>query len=204
MSFDKILRDLRKEKHFTQEDLAALLKLSKSTVSMYERGERMPSWEVLQSIADLFDVETDLLLGREKNALPKNVRPIQTKRFPLLGEIACGEPVFASEEHEAFVEAENSIQADFCLRAKGDSMVGARIHDGDLVFIRSQPTVENGEIAAVIINDEATLKRWYFYPESAKLLLIPENPAYEPLVYVGEELNDVRCLGKAVCFMSRL
>ena len=204
MEFEKILRELRKAKHYTQEELARHLSVSKSTVSMYERGERLPSWEVLQKIADLFDVETDLLLGREKLTLPTNVRPFQTKRIPLLGEIACGEPIFATEEHGEFVEAESSVRADFCLTAKGDSMIGARIYDGDLVFIQSQPTVENGEIAAVIINEEATLKRWYYYPDSAKLVLVPENPAYEPLVYVGEELNAVRCLGKAVSFMSYL
>ena len=204
MEFEKILRELRKAKHYTQEELARHLSVSKSTVSMYERGERLPSWEVLQKIADLFDVETDLLLGREKLTLPANVRPFQTKRIPMLGEIACGEPIFATEEHGEFVEAESSVRADFCLTAKGDSMIGARIYDGDLVFIQSQPTVENGEIAAVIINEEATLKRWYYYPDSAKLVLIPENPAYEPLVYVGEELNAVRCLGKAVSFMSYL
>jgi len=204
MGFDTILRNLRKDKHYTQDALASMLDVSKSTVSMYERGERMPSWDVLQKIADLFEVETDLLLGREKGILPKNVRPVQTKRIPLLGEIACGEPIFATEDRGVFVEAENSIHADFCLTAKGDSMVGARINDGDLVFIRKQPTVENGEIAAVIINDEATLKRWYYYPETAKLVLVPENPSYEPLVYVGEELNAVRCLGKAVCFTGYL
>ena len=83
-------------------------------------------------------------------------------------------------------------------------MTGARINDGDVVFIKEQPTVENGEIAAVIIDNEATLKRWYFYPEKHKLLLTPANDKYEPFVYVGEELNEIRCLGKAVCFMSNL
>ena len=83
-------------------------------------------------------------------------------------------------------------------------MIGARIFDGDRVFIRSQPTVDNGQIAAVIIGDSATLKRWYYYPEQSKLILTPENPAYEPLVFVGDELAEVRCLGRAVSFMSNL
>lgn len=94
------------------------------------------------------------------------------------------------------------IRADFCLRACGDSMINARIYDGDIVFIREQPMVEKGEIAAVIINDEATLKRVYYYPEQNKIILNPENPAYEPFVYVGEELNSIRILGKAIAFQS--
>ena len=81
-------------------------------------------------------------------------------------------------------------------------MTGARIFDGDLVFIRAQDAVDNGEIAAVIINDEATLKRVYFYPEEGKLILSPENPRYAPLVYVKEELDSIKILGKAVAFQS--
>ena len=122
----------------------------------------------------------------------------------MLGEIACGEPIYTNEDFETFVEASMEINADFCLTAKGDSMIGARIHDGDVVFIKEQPIVDNGQIAAVIINDEATLKRWYYYPDKNKLVLTPENPKYEPLVYVGEELDTIRCLGKAVFFMSKV
>ncbi|MBQ9806382.1 MAG: helix-turn-helix domain-containing protein [Clostridia bacterium] len=204
MKFATILRDLRKKNGYTQEALAEKLKIAKSTVSMYEHGERMPNYATMQALADLFAVEMDVLYGREALPLPHNVRTVKTKKIPLLGEIACGEPIFAQEEHQAFVEAGENIQADFCLTAKGDSMIGARIHDGDVVFIRSQPMVENGEIAAVIIEDEATLKRWYYYPDTEKLVLTPENPSYEPLVYVGTELESVRCLGKAICFMSNL
>ena len=182
----------------------SLLGVSRQSVSKWETGQSIPDLDKIIKLADLFGVEMDVLYAREPRPLPHNIRAVKTKKIPLLGEIACGEPIFANEEHQAFVEAGDSIQADFCLTAKGDSMIGARIHDGDVVFIRSQPMVENGEIAAVIINDEATLKRWYFYPEAKKLVLTPENPAYEPLVYVGAELDGVRCLGKAVCFMSNL
>ena len=76
--------------------------------------------------------------------------------------------------------------------------------DGDIVFIREQPMVNNGEIAAVIIDDEATLKRVYYYPEKQKLMLVPENTKYEPLVYIGEELEQIRILGLAVAFQSDL
>ena len=120
----------------------------------------------------------------------------------MLGDIACGEPIYASEDRESYIMAGTDINADFCLRAKGDSMIGARILDGDIVFIKKAPTVNNGEIAAVIIGDEATLKRIYYYPQKGKLILQAENPKYEPLVYIGEELNEIRILGKAVAFQS--
>lgn len=138
------------------------------------------------------------------NKVMGSLRPITKKRFPMLGEIACGKPLYANEDHESYVDASADIDADFCLTAKGDSMIGARIHAGDVVFIKSMPIVDNGAIAAVIIDDEATLKRWYYYPEQQKLMLTAENPAYAPLMYVGEELNSITCLGKAVCFMSNL
>ena len=128
--------------------------------------------------------------------------PLRVKRLPVLGNIACGEPIYAEAEHESFVTVDGNIDADFCLVAQGDSMTGARIFDGDVVFIRSQDTVENGEIAAVIIGDEATLKRVYYYPKESKLILSPENTRYAPLVYLGEELDHIKILGKAVAFQS--
>lgn len=131
-----------------------------------------------------------------------NLSPISTQRVPMLGDIACGQPIIANEERESYVQVGKEINADFCLTARGDSMIGARILDGDIVFCRAQETVNNGEIAAVIIGDEATLKRVYFYPEKKKLVLQAENPKYEPFVYVGEELSDIRIIGKAVAFQS--
>ena len=77
-------------------------------------------------------------------------------------------------------------------------MIGSRIYNSDLVLCRKQPTVNNGEIAVVIIGDEATLKRVYFYPEKKKLILQAENPKYEPLIYEADELQNIRILGKAV------
>lgn len=139
---------------------------------------------------------------RDLNNQYDNIFPIETKKFPMLGEIACGEPIFADENKESYIEAGTDIHADFCLKAKGDSMINARILDGDIVFIKKQSMVDNGEIAAVIIENEATLKRVYYYPDKNKLILNPENPQYEPLVYIGEELNEIRILGKAVAFQS--
>ncbi len=204
MDFSERLKFLRKNKKITQEQLAAIIGVERSSVGKYESANVIPSFDVLGKMSEYFGVTIDYLLGNPAPSLPSNVHPIKLKRFPVLGEIACGKPIFASEDHETYIDASADIKADFCLIAKGDSMTGARINNGDVVFIREQPTVENGEIAAVIIGEEATLKRWYFYPEKKKLVLNPENPAFEPLVYIGPELNEVRCLGKAVSFMSKL
>ena len=116
--------------------------------------------------------------------------------------IAAGQPIFAEEHFESYVEAGANIRADFCLRVKGDSMINARICDGDIVFIRKQPDVNDGEIAAVLIDNEATLKR--VYKKKGEIILVAENPAYKPLVYKGEELNEIRILGKAIAFQSNV
>ena len=131
-----------------------------------------------------------------------NLFRIETKQFPLLGNIACGEPIFAEQNFEAYVEAGANVHADFCLRAKGDSMIGARIQDGDIVFIKKQEMVDDGEIAAVLIEDEATLKRVYYDQESGVLQLFAENPKYKTMRFTGEELDHIRILGKAVAFQS--
>ena len=132
------------------------------------------------------------------------IRPVTRKRFRMLGDIACGQPIFANEEHETYVDASATIDADFCLTARGDSMINAGIKNGDVVFIKQRPIVDNGDIAAIIIDGEATLKYWFYYPEKKKLVLNPANQSYEPLVYVGAELDEITCLGKAVCYMSKL
>jgi len=205
MNFPTIFKQLRKEKKLTQEQIAARLGVSKSTVSMYENGGRVPPYEMMERISRLFEVDMNRLFGQPSAVpLPDGVRPVQTRRFPMLGEIACGEPIVANAEYEVYVDASSDVNADFCLTAKGDSMIGARILDGDVVFIRAQEIVENGKIAAVIIDNEANLQRWYYFPEKQKLILTPENPAYEPLVFIGEELADIKCIGQAVSVMSRL
>jgi repressor LexA len=135
---------------------------------------------------------------------PENVSPLRLCRYPILGEIACGSPILAVEDPDAGYVTAAETNADFCLTAKGDSMIGARIFDGDEVFIQQTDLVENGEIAAVVVDGEATLKRVYYYPEEEKLILSPENPAYEPLVFVGRELADIRILGRAVAFQAKL
>lgn len=199
MTVHERLRKLRIERGMSQEELALKVGYDgRSAISKAEKGERGISHAMLIKYADALEVSpTYLLTGKE--AEEKN-----NLRVPLLGRIACGQPVFAEEEHGAYIDAFPGVDADFCLEAKGDSMIGARIADGDIVYIRRQDMVDDGEIAAVLIGEEATLKRVYYDKENGVLSLFAENPAYRPMRFIGEELSSIRILGRAVAFRSVL
>lgn len=206
------IRNRREELGLSQDELGKRLGYkSRSSINKIELDQRNLTQSKIKAIADALDTTPAYIMGwnepnkkldAEKLKFFDNLFPIETKRFPLLGDIACGKPIVANEEKELYVEAGAGIQADFCLRARGDSMIGARIYDGDIVFIQQQDMVDDGEIAAVIIDDEATLKRVNYYPEKNLLILKAENSKYEDLIYTGEELNHIRILGKAVAFQS--
>lgn len=185
--------------------------ISEASISHYLAGHYEPKTQKIKAIAKALRVSDSWLSGYDVPMLSNDIdlesyglRNITKKRFPMLGEIACGQPIFAEQDFESFIDAVDEIDADFCLTARGDSMIEARIKDGDVVFIKQMPIVQNGEIAAVIIDGEATLKKWFYYPEKQKLVLNPANQNYEPLVYTGAELDTIICLGKAVCYMSKL
>lgn len=202
------IKERRVAMGYTQEELGEKIGVQKSAIAKYESG-RVKNLKrgVIAKLADVLQCSPTYLMGLEgesNNIKLTNVFPITTHKLPVLGEIACGVPKFANESRESYVDAGTDIKADFCLKAKGDSMINARIHDGDIVFIHKQDIVENGEIAAVVVNNdsEATLKRFYYYQERATLILKPENPAYEDLIFQNEELNEVHVLGKAIVFQS--
>ena len=135
-------------------------------------------------------------------ALPPGTMPITMRRVPVLGSVHAGQPTYAEQEYNSYVAVGADVRCDFALHVVGDSMVNARIYDGDIVFIRKQDTVENGEIAAVLIDDETTLKRVRFLG-GGMTMFYPENPKYEPIVVGGEgETRNVRILGKAVAFQG--
>ena len=200
------LREIRKLRKYTLEDLARKIGTSKQTIQRYESGviANIPR-EKIEALASALEVTPTALMGWESDIYQfENIIPVSKTSFPVLGHISCGEPIYASEEHEGYVAAGMNLDASFCLIAKGDSMIGARIYDGDVVFIKSQSMVDNGEIGVVIINDEATLKRVYYYPDEEKLILMAENPRYAPFVYIGAELERIKIIGKAVAFQSRI
>lgn len=200
------LKELRKKAGLTLDGLAEIVGTSKQTIHRYENGviANIPT-DKIKMLAQSLDVTPSALMGWDNEVYAyDNIIPIEGKKLPVLGTIACGEPIYASEEYGSYISTGSDIDASFCLRAQGDSMIGARIYDGDIVFIRQQDSVDNGDIAAVIINDEATLKRVYYYPDESKIVLSPENPRFAPLVYTKDELNSIKILGKAVAFQSAI
>lgn len=199
------IKELRVANNMTLEQVADIVGVGKSTVRKWETGMiANMRRDKIAALAKALHTTPEYLMGWSTDIEVNNLFKIQTKKFRLLGNIACGEPIFANEEMELYVEAGANIDADFCLKASGDSMIGARIHDGDIVFIRQQDMVEDGEIAAVLIEDEATLKRVYYDREAGVLQLFAENPQYKTMRFSGEELDHIRILGKAVAFQSDL
>lgn len=188
-----------------QNEVAKDLGFPPTTFNTWCVGKVMPKMGKVQALADYFGVlKSDLLEDKNKDDSLhiSNIFPITTHKLPMLGEIACGKPIFMDENRDNYTMIGSNVKADFCLKAKGDSMVNARIMDGDIVFIRSQPEVENGEIAAVAIDDEATLKRFYRDEITQTVTLISENPIYAPMVFTKKCQKNVYILGKAVAFQS--
>jgi repressor LexA len=200
-----ILKNRRTELGLTQLDVANAVGVSEATVSRWESGDiANMKRSRIASLASVLKMSPSIIMGwnEEHEAhMPSNIIPMPAMRkVPLVGSIACGTPILAEENLDGTVEAPDHVRADFALRCKGDSMINARIFDGDIVYIRQQESVEHGEIAAVLIGDEATLKRVYMYDDC--ISLEAENPQYKPMVYRGEEMNNIRILGKAVAFTS--
>ncbi len=190
-----------------QIDLVEKTGIPKSAISQYCSGSFKPKQKRLFLIAEALNVDEAWLMGldvpMERGAMgaATNIIPFpEMNKVPLIGAIACGAPILAQEHIEDYVDMPKHVRADFALTCKGDSMINARIFDGDIVYIRQQDTVENGEIAAVLVDCEATLKRVKIYPDH--ISLEPENPQYRPLVLWGEEMNTVSIIGKAVAFTS--
>lgn len=203
MNIGDIMRTRRQELGLTLEEVGDYVGVGKSTVRKWEHGDienmKRDKIALLSKILKLSPLT--FITGEVEYGIPDNIIPLpKMKKIPLLGTIACGEPILATENIEALINADENLSADFALRCKGDSMINARIFDGDIVYIREQPDVEDGEIAAVLIGEEATLKRVYKYP--SKVVLRPENPLYDDMIYSKEEMNEVRILGKAVAFLS--
>ena len=213
-NFGSILKNLRTSRGITQGELATMLDVSRSTVGMYETGGREPDFETMEAIADIFNVDMDYLMGRtqvERNQpistprkkIPPGFQPLpEMMQVPLIGTIACGTPILAEQNIKSYIGVPAAWRADFALECHGDSM-SPTICDGDVVCIRSQPEVEQGQIAAVRIGEEATLKHCYY--QNGVVQLIADNPAVcPPMVYTGQQLEEIEVEGLAVGFCRRL
>lgn len=187
------------------------VKLNKSDLSQYITGKVAPGQDKLSVLGHALNVSEAWLMGydvpmeREHSdnpEVPAGFEPLpQMVKVPLIGSIACGKPITAEQNIVDYVDVPENIRCDFALRCQGDSMIEAHIQDGDFVYVRTQPLVEDGEIAAVRIGDEATLKRVYYDGES--LTLMPANSNYRPRSYSGQDLENIKIGGKAVGFFHR-
>ncbi len=204
MPLCQTIRQLREALGLSQDELAKRLGYkSRSTIAKIESGSNDIPQSKITAFAAALETTPARLLGLETTPEPSVPREAAyTKRVPLLGTIAAGCPLFAEENIEEYIEINDSIKADFCLRVQGDSMINARIYDGDLVFIRRQDNVEDGEIAAVLVDDSATLKR--VYKETGAIRLHSENPKYRPMVFTADNCDSIRILGKAVAFQGTI
>lgn len=219
MTLGEIIFNYRKKHSLSMDKFADLSGLSKGYISMLEKDENprtgkpiTPSLDTYVAIAnamyisvnDLFKAMDDTKLVADTQVPVQNLftldDKILKKKIPLLGTIAAGEPILAEQNIEDYVDIESAVQADFCLRVKGSSMINAGIQDGDIVFIRKQPDVEDGEIAAVLIDEEATLKRVFKFNEEVQLRA--ENPKFKPITLNGDK--NILILGKATYKLSKL
>ena len=193
----KRIASIRRDRGLNQEELAELAMLHRVTLAKYETGQVEPGALALSRIADVLNVSTDELLCRT-DKLPPFVS-IVAGAVPIVGEIACGVPITAQQNIDGYADLPDGIHADFALKCKGDSMTPTFL-DGDLVLIRQQPEVEDGQIAAVGINGEATLK--HFYRQENGILCVSDNPKYAPQFFPEESLPIV--YGLAVGFVRML
>lgn len=214
--YDRI-KYLREKQGLSQQELAEKVGFkTASAVNKIELGLRDINQTKIKAFAKALNTTPGYLLGDDEDdktnkefdvfSIPGIMPLPKTVKKPRLGTIACGEPILAEENIEDYDDVPDEISCDFTLLCSGDSMINARINDGDIVYIRKQEQVENGEIAVCLVEGEfeteATLKRYYKYDN--KIILQAENPAYPPFVYVNEEMNKVRIIGKAVGFTSKL
>lgn len=210
MSIGYRIKSAREAKKMTQEELGSACGTSKQSIFKYETGivTNIPI-DRIERIADILDISPAYLMGWEEVTpaypFPSNIMRLPASRptVPLVGQIACGTPILAEENIDGYVELPEQIRADYALICKGESMINAGIRDGDVVYIRQQEEVENGQIAAVMVDDgEATLKR--FYHDGSTVTLIAENPSVSPMVFSGEEINRLHVIGLSVAYIHLL
>ncbi|MGI5873503.1 MAG: transcriptional repressor LexA [Bacillota bacterium] len=200
------IKQRREELKMSQQELANLVGYkSRSSINKIEKGINDVGQSQIVIFAKALRTTPAYLMGWEDDNLDAfsipNIEPMpQTEKKPLIGTIACGEPILAAENIEDYIDIPQYIRCDFVLRCKGDSMIGAHIYDGDIVCIHQQPEVENGEIAAVLIDDEATLKR--FSRHGSIIILKAENPSFDDIVITENDGKEIRVIGKATHFIS--
>ncbi|MEG2480981.1 MAG: XRE family transcriptional regulator [Clostridia bacterium] len=197
------MKERRKALGMSAETLAARLGLSAATIYRYEKGdiEKLPG-NLLEPLASILSTTPADLMGWESPYQGmEGILPVIRKKIPLLGEIAAGQPIFAQEDYNTSVTCNEDVPCDFALRVKGDSM-NPRLFDNDVVFIRSQPDVHDGQIAAVMVDDSATLK--HVYHIAGGVQLVSDNADYAPMTFTSHNSESITILGLAVAYQRRL
>jgi repressor LexA len=193
----KRIAELRRERGLNQEELAELAMLHRVTVAKYETGQVEPGASAISRIADALGVSADIILCRSEKVPP--FLHMVKDAVPIIGDVACGSPIMAEQNIDGYTQLPDGVYADFALRCKGDSMTPT-FNNGDYVLIRQQPEVENGQIAAVGVNGEATLKRVYF--QQSGILCISDNPQFAPMLFTAEDAPVI--YGLAVGYVRML
>lgn len=200
MTVGERIKEIMKKKGISQNQLARIAQISQSGLSSIINGASSPKENTMKAIAGALECTVADLMGEE--AVPSNILQMIRGAVPIVGEIACGTPILAQENIEGFVDTPAGVHADFALRCKGKSMEPLFL-DGDLVLIRQQDDADDGKIAAVLIENEATLKRIHRIPDG--IMLLPENTAeYAPQIYQGERATFIRILGVAVGYVRMI
>ena len=198
----------RQDLGLMQNEVGSYVGVSEGTVSRWESGYiKNMKRNNIYKLAQILRISPLVLLNDtipadQENDMPqaKNIIPFNAKRVPLVGRIAAGTPILAEQNIDGYENLADGVQADFCLEVQGDSMIGANIHSGDIVFIRQQGDVDDGAIAAVLVDDGATLKR--FYRHDGAVELRPENPRYKSMIFTADNCQQFRVLGKAVALQT--
>ncbi len=189
------IKELAAGRGLTIQALEGKLGFGNGTIGRWKKSS--PSVDKLDKVAEYFGVSIDYLIGKTYSG---DIAPVNIRKIPLLSEYLCGGSVEIKEEYGSYSAAGAEPDCDFCIRVRGDSMINARLRDGNIAFIKQQKMVENGAVAAVAIDDKITIKR--FYIRNDAVILLSDNPSCPPHIYEGEDLKRVRLLGKVVAFQS--
>lgn len=198
--FPSRLKEIRESLGMDKTTFASYLGVSLPNITRYENESMGVAMSSVEEIGKKLGISPAWLLGWTENKYLE--KDANFRIVPLLGNISAGQPILAEENIEGYEYINEEINADFCLKVKGDSMINARILDGDTVYIRQQADVENGEIAAVLIDNETTLKR--VYKLDGLIMLRPENPAYKEMVISKKDYKNIKILGKVIFFKSKV
>ena len=203
MSFSNNIRFLRKQRNLTQEELAEMVGYkSFTTIQKWETGDSEPNMGVLRQLADIFHlsiselVETDLESKATSRPLPSNIILPSAHKLPIMGTICAGDGVVCEDDYQGTFIVDIDVEADYCLKVHGDSMIGANIYDGDIVFISKSYDFVQDQIYAIerLDYNEASLKR--VTQDGDTLILNPCNPEYHAMVTDYEEVRIIgRCVG---------